>query len=296
MCSFGVGVYQFSSNLPAPINVGSTEQTKTGNLIVEGVLRLGQFTTANAPSGTDGALYFDTTENKAKIFSSVVWSDLGGGAEPGQLPTYTTAQRDALSPTEGQQIYNTTENKVQVYGSEAWMVVSAKLALAATCTLDGDCDSAHCDDGVCCLTGCDGNCNRCNVAGSLGRCTNVNSDCTGDCDVCSSGNCVAGSDSQCAICYECTGSGTAYNCTAVAANTQGNGCTATHHVCNVSGICEAPITVVCINYEYPYVVCNNVCIPPTYIGCVQGYATFDCANPSSCAQTAASCKCSKYIY
>ena len=46
--------HNISSNLPAPINVGSTEQTKTGNLIIEGVLRLGQFTTANAPAGTEG--------------------------------------------------------------------------------------------------------------------------------------------------------------------------------------------------------------------------------------------------
>ena len=68
-----------SSNLPAPINVGSTEQTKAGNLIIEGVLRLGQFTTANAPAGADGALYFDTTENTTKIYSNSAWGDLGGG-------------------------------------------------------------------------------------------------------------------------------------------------------------------------------------------------------------------------
>ena len=105
--------------------MGSTEQTKTGNLIIEGVLRLGQFTTANAPAGTEGALYFDTTENKTKIYSSAAWGDLGGG-EAGLLPQYTTTQRDALSPTVGQQIYNTTENTVQVYGSEDWKTVAAK--------------------------------------------------------------------------------------------------------------------------------------------------------------------------
>ena len=51
--------------------MGSLEQTKTGNLIIEGVLRLGQFTTANAPSGTEGALYFDTTENTTKLIPIV---------------------------------------------------------------------------------------------------------------------------------------------------------------------------------------------------------------------------------
>ena len=104
--------YQFSSNLPAPINVGSTEQTKTGNLIIGGVLRLGQF--ATAPSGTEGALYFNTTENTTKIYSNSAWGDLGGGgAEPGQLPTYTTAERDALSPSAGLMIYNTDYDQVQ---------------------------------------------------------------------------------------------------------------------------------------------------------------------------------------
>ena len=70
--------YQFSSNLPAPINVGSTEQTKAGNLIIGGVLRLGQY--ATDPSGTEGALYYNTTDKKTKIYSSAAWSDLGGGA------------------------------------------------------------------------------------------------------------------------------------------------------------------------------------------------------------------------
>jgi len=194
--------------------VGSTEQTKAGNLIIGGVLRLGQFTTANAPAGTEGALYFDTTENKAKVYSSAAWSDLGGGAA-GLLPNYTTAQRNALSPANGQQIYNTTENKVQVYGSGSWIAVSAKLALAATCSLDGDCDSTHCVNGYCCDTGCTGNCQRCNVAGSIGTCTDLASDCTGNCDVCTSGNCAASN----ALCSNttsscgCSGSGTVFNCT-----------------------------------------------------------------------------------
>ena len=192
--------------------MGSTEQTKTGNLIIEGVLRLGQFTTANAPAGTEGALYFDTTENKTKIYSSAAWGDLGGG-EAGLLPQYTTTQRDALSPTVGQQIYNTTENTVQVYGSEDWKTVAAKLALGVTCSLDGDCDSTHCMDGVCCPTTCDGNCNRCNVAGSEGTCTDVNSDCTGNCDVCTSGNCAASVALCTTTCQQtCTGSGVSYNC------------------------------------------------------------------------------------
>ncbi len=60
--------------------MSSTAQTKAGNLIIEGVLRLGQFTTANAPSGTEGALYFDTTESTTKVYSNSAWEDLGGSS------------------------------------------------------------------------------------------------------------------------------------------------------------------------------------------------------------------------
>ena len=48
-------------------------------MIIEGVFRLGQFATANAPSGTEGALYFNTTEKKTKVYSNSAWGDLGGG-------------------------------------------------------------------------------------------------------------------------------------------------------------------------------------------------------------------------
>ena len=105
--------------------MGSTQQTKTGNLIIEGVLRLGQF--ASAPSGVDGALYFDTTENTTKLYSNSEWGDLGGGgAEPGQLPTYTTAERDAIaSPAYGLMIYNTDTARVEYYLPDAWASIQA---------------------------------------------------------------------------------------------------------------------------------------------------------------------------
>ena len=220
--------------------MGSTEQTKIGNLIVEGVLRLGQFTTVNAPAGVEGALYFDTTEKKTKVYSSAAWSDLGGGWND-VLSNYTTIQRDALSPTDGFLVYNTTEGKVQAYSSGIWRNISAKLSLAQTCTLDGDCDSTHCINGYCCDTGCAGNCQRCNVAGSIGTCTDVASDCTGNCDVCSSGNCAATVALCTGNCDQCTGSGTVYNCAASVAL-----CTGNCDTCSGSGTaynCAADATI-----------------------------------------------------
>ena len=191
--------------------MGSTEQTKAGNLIIGGVLRLGQF--ATAPSGTEGALYFDTTDNTTKLYSSSAWNDLGGGWD-GIIPNYTTVQRNALSLVDGLIVYNTTENAVQICVSGLWRNVGAKLSTGILCTLDGDCDSTHCVDGVCCSTACTGNCNRCNVASSIGTCTDVASDCTGNCDICSSGNCIANATLCTGNCDVCSGSGTAYSCAA----------------------------------------------------------------------------------
>jgi len=201
--------------------VGSTEQTKTGNLIIEGVLRLGQFTTANAPSGTEGALYFNTTEKKTKIYSNAAWGDLGGGAEPGQLPTYTTAQRDALSPSAGLMIYNTDYDQVQTYTQTAWSGITGSKDLGIECASAMDCASGFCVDAVCCDTSidnCSGDCEACNLAGTIGYCTTrVNLDNTEVTSTC--WYCNGSSDTSLAY----TGN-TGVNCTGI------NGCS--------SGICQ----------------------------------------------------------
>jgi len=304
--------------------VGSTEQTKTGNLIIEGVLRLGQFTTANAPSGTEGALYFNTTEKKTKVYSNAAWGDLGGGAVPGLLPNYTTAQRDALSPTTGQQIYNTTENKVQVYGSGNWIAVSAKLALAATCSLDGDCDSTHCVDGYCCDTACSGTiCQTCGSLSSagLGHCGYVNNssqDPRNTCatatppaaDSCKSPNCsgtgyacgylAAGEQSQ-PVCKRCSGS--SYNPVNIALGSQdAEGpsylCTATHYRCDGAGSCTAPIGEVCIATNNNGLNCNVNCTNNGYISCKSGWSGGGCyvtANACGCLGYCY-CVCNSYLY
>ena len=210
-------------------------------------------------------MYFNTTEKKTKIYSNTAWSDLGGGWD-GVLPNYTSTQKDALSPAVGQQIYNTTENKVQVYGQGAWKTVTAKLSVGATCSLDGDCDSAHCADGVCCGTSCTGGCEVCNLAGTIGTCTIRAADnttesppacqrcdgtngsfqlqtvdngylCTGNCTYCVSGSCInysngstcEGASGGCATCTNGT-------CGNLAQGSQTAYCTGCYY-CNGGGAC-----------------------------------------------------------
>ena len=46
-------------------------------------------------------------------------------------------------------------------------------SMGKVCKADTDCGSGHCVDGVCCTSTCAGACMACNLAGSLGTCTNV---------------------------------------------------------------------------------------------------------------------------
>ncbi|HOQ15607.1 MAG TPA: hypothetical protein PLQ27_02165, partial [Candidatus Paceibacterota bacterium] len=64
-----------NANLPAPINTSSLEQTKAGNLNLGGLLRLGLLT--SHPTGTNGAIYYNTTDNKFYGYQGGAWKELG---------------------------------------------------------------------------------------------------------------------------------------------------------------------------------------------------------------------------
>ncbi len=61
-------------------------------------------------------------------------------------------------------------------------------AAGSPCALSGECASGFCVDGVCCSTSCTSTCKRCNIAGSLGTCSNIpagtdpDNECTGNCN------------------------------------------------------------------------------------------------------------------
>ena len=243
-------------------------------------------------------MYFNTTDNATKLYSEGEWGDLGGGWD-GVIPNYTTAQRNDLSLVDGLIVYNTTDDAVQIYVSGVWRNVGAKLSSGIVCSLDGDCDSTHCIDGNCCNTTCIGNCNRCNVEGSLGTCTDVNSDCTGNCDICSSGNCVANASLCTGNCDECSEvSATVFNCSADVAS-----CTGNCDQCTGSGTvfdCASNVALCTGNCDqctgsgtvYDCSALASLCTGNCDI-CSGSGAVYNCAASNAlCSNTTASCNCS----
>ncbi|MGZ3448977.1 MAG: kelch repeat-containing protein [Polyangiales bacterium] len=89
-------------------------------------------------------------------------------------------------------------------GYEDTLYTFAQLANGAVCGRDGDCQSLHCADGVCCNTACTGACQSCSLATSKGACTGVSgAPVHGSCAPylsCASGACVT----SCASSSDCT--------------------------------------------------------------------------------------------
>ncbi len=71
-------------DLSAPLDTSSTAQTKAGDLTIDGLLKVGRY--SSAPSGSNGVLYYNTATNKFQGYQDGSWSDLGGG---GSLWTLT---------------------------------------------------------------------------------------------------------------------------------------------------------------------------------------------------------------
>lgn len=81
-------------DLPAPLDMSSTSQTKTGNLTIDSLLKVGRYT--SAPTGSTGSLYYDTTENEFKGYKTSGWDSLGGGGVDTWITTQTCSTDYAL--------------------------------------------------------------------------------------------------------------------------------------------------------------------------------------------------------
>lgn len=108
-------------------------------------------------------------------------------------------------------------------GDQAWTLEGRTLNLNMTpvangtvCSYNASCSSGMCVDGYCCNSWCAGECDRCDVSGRLGTCTDVNGYCsnTASSCYCSGGSCVA-----CASGYTCS----SYTCEAPSGGGTGGG-------------------------------------------------------------------------
>ena len=93
---------------------------------------------------------------------------------------------------------------------------ACEVALGVACTQDSQCVSGECVDGVCCGMACDGGCQACNTAGSVGTCINHAADtdpenaCTAECngaglcEVADGNGCYGDTDCESGFCNSTT--------------------------------------------------------------------------------------------
>jgi N-acetylneuraminic acid mutarotase len=128
----------------------------------------------------------------------------------------------------------------------------AAIDIPYACASDAECIGGHCVDGVCCNTACTGQCQACDVAGSVGTCTTV-----------ASGP-VHGSRPSCAP-YLCSAGACSTTCTTKTDCASGNYCDASKHcvaeksngvACGATTECKSGFCVdgVCCNAA-----CNGQC-------------------------------------
>ncbi|MDI3291309.1 MopE-related protein [Polyangium sp. 15x6] len=148
-------------------------------------------------------------------------------------------------------------------------------ANGSPCVGNGECLSGQCVDGVCCENTCPGTCKACNVAGSLGTCTNIPfgtdpaSECSGPgvCD--GAGGCKKGLGESCGgnvdcasnfcvdnVCCNVACNGTCEACTAALTNGADGTCAPVKAnaesnnecpigECNGAGVCEVDLGATC---------------------------------------------------
>ena len=132
------------------------------------------------------------------------------------------------------------------------------------CTSSAECVSGQCVDGVCCNVPCDGQCQACDLKGSVGTCSAVAGPPHGARTSCG--------DPATSCAGKCDGVGTQKCVYPAAGGDCGNACTsgeATKSVCNGSGTCVAGAPTSCNGFVCDGQSCASHCDDDK--GCVGGY-------------------------
>ncbi|MBK7861238.1 MAG: DUF11 domain-containing protein [Archangiaceae bacterium] len=127
---------------------------------------------------------------------------------------------------------------------------------AGSCSADAQCGSGHCVDGVCCNTACEGQCQACDAAGSVGTCSAVSGAPHGARTACDSDGSRCGGACDGEHADTCAYPSSAVGCVAAS-------CTSgveTHAAsCNGAGACSAPTTASCGAFTCGESACTTGC-------------------------------------
>jgi hypothetical protein len=175
------------------------------------------------------------------LYSAEIDDPVAGTAALIAAPSMTHSAGVAVTLGSGKVLAVGGTDGVTPTGAELLAAIDRSFA----CASDAECLSAHCVDGVCCNVACTGQCQACDVAGSVGTCTAV-----------ASGP-AHGTRPSCAP-YLCAAGACATTCASKADCAAGSYCDATKHcvaekpnglACGAAGECTSGLCVdgVCCN-------------------------------------------------
>jgi len=137
------------------------------------------------------------------------------------------------------------------------------------CGAAGECQSGNCVDGICCNTACNGQCEACDVAGSLGTCSAVTGAPHGQRTACmGEGTCASVCDGTAR--EACAFPGSTRECRAAAC---ADGVATAPASCDGMGACPAVVTTPCSPYTCADTACRTACTQDS--DCAMG---FTCTN------------------
>ncbi|TMA73103.1 MAG: DUF11 domain-containing protein [Deltaproteobacteria bacterium] len=195
---------------------------------------------------------------------------------------YGQSSTCAIAPAAGYQLATLTDDLVDVTsqviaGSYLVANVTAPRSIAAifiksqgtSCGGDGECGTGHCVDGSCCDTACSGQCQACDVAGSIGTCSTLASGAPhGSRSACGSDGSACGGSCNGSSAIACAYPGVSTQCRAASCS---NGVETVAASCAGTGSCPALATQSCGAYGCGAVACKTTCA-----------ADGDCASGNYC--------------
>jgi hypothetical protein len=243
--------------------------------------------TGPSPRDSQGMVY-DSSRGKVVLFGGVAHPSFLSDTWEWDGTNWTQPATTGPSSRFGHAMaYDSTRKKVVLFGGydnafvgDTWETV---LTFGAPCTSTGQCASGSCVDGVCCnttATSC-GQCQACNVPGSIGTCAPATGGTCSDGNACmqtktcQAGTCMASNPVVCAAADQCHGAGSCDPTTGVCSNPalqDGSPCSDDGNPCTIDS-CQA-----------------GGCVhAPGNAGTVCRAAAGACDNAEKCDGTSAAC-------